>query len=447
VADCRKEEVKRLTIGTVGLALLAGALPAQDLLPPGVLLLSRLKRHVRQELSHLPQYTCLETIQRFRKPAGPKGEMKPTDTMRLEILYTGDRELYASPGDVRFSEGGPLAFTGTGLIGDGVFASHVQNLLVNDNGIFTYRGEENLEGRRAVRYDVRVPVMLSGYQVSIAGGSGIVGIKGALWAEPATLDLLRLEIHADQIPSELPIDDVITTVDYARVRIGPNEVMLPQSGELHLMETSGEEARDIIEFTHCRSFQAESTIAFDAPPSGIVSLRGSGPAAGPANVEVVLPAGLPVTVALTTPVTDKAAVGELLEGRVTGDVALKGKVLMANGSVVKGRIRRLERYSDAGKYFVVGIEFTEVQTPDSLFRFYADLQNVDALPDVQWVISSVGTRMRDLPRETRSYTTTTETISVPNLPGVGCFFVRGTRFNLPAGFKTIWRTRALTPSK
>jgi hypothetical protein len=107
----------------------------------------------------------------------------------------------------------------------------------------------------------------------------------------------------------------------------------------------------------------------------------------------------------------------------------------------------LERYSDAGKYFVVGIEFTEVQTPDSLFRFYADLQNVDALPDVQWVISSVGTRMRDLPRETRSYTTTTETISVPNLPGVGCFFVRGTRFNLPAGFKTIWRTRALTPSK
>lgn len=439
--------MKRLAIGIAGAAFLAAALPAQDALPPGVLLLSRIKRHVRQELSHLPQYTCLETIQRFRKPAGPKGEMKPFDTMRLEILYAGNRELYASPGDVRFSEEGPAAFTGTGLMGDGVFASHVQNLLVNDNGIFAYRGEENLEGRPAVRYDVRVPVMSSGYQVSVAGGRGIVGIKGSLWADPDTLDLLRLEIHADQIPPVLPIDDVITTVEYARVRIGSNEVMLPQSGELHLLETSGEEALDSIEFTHCRSFQAESTIAFEAPPPGMESPRGSGLAAVPAAVAVMLPAGLPVTVALVTPVTAKAAVGELLEGRITSDIAFKGKGLIAKGSVVKGRIRRLERYSDAGNYFVVGIEFTEVQTPDSLFRFYADLQSMEALPEVQSGLSTTSVHGRDLPLGGRSYAATIETLRIPDLPGVGCFFVRGARLNLPRGFKTTWRTRALTPSK
>src|SRR5438309_2117724 len=62
--------------------LLAGVAFPQDLLPPGVLLLSRVKRHTAEELSRLPNISCLETVQREYQP--PNGKMRTLDTVRLE---------------------------------------------------------------------------------------------------------------------------------------------------------------------------------------------------------------------------------------------------------------------------------------------------------------------------------------------------------------------------
>ena len=42
-------------------------LPAQDL-PPGVLALSHIRARVRQTVDRLPDCTCVETVDRFRKP-------------------------------------------------------------------------------------------------------------------------------------------------------------------------------------------------------------------------------------------------------------------------------------------------------------------------------------------------------------------------------------------
>src|SRR6266446_2441200 len=131
------------------LALSALALCGQDL-PPGVLLLSRIKRHMRQELTHLPDFTCLETAQRQSKPAGGRGELKSVDTVRLEVLYTGNHELYAAPGDLDFREDRPSAFVAGGLSASGLFGMFLHALFVNDNGMFTWRGEEVLGGRRTV---------------------------------------------------------------------------------------------------------------------------------------------------------------------------------------------------------------------------------------------------------------------------------------------------------
>ena len=42
-------------------------------LAPDVLLLRDIKSHMREELSRLPNYTCLETVARFRRgPAPPR---------------------------------------------------------------------------------------------------------------------------------------------------------------------------------------------------------------------------------------------------------------------------------------------------------------------------------------------------------------------------------------
>jgi len=135
-----------------------------------------------------------------------------------------------------------------------------------------------------------------------------------------------------------------------------------------------------------------------------------------------------VTTKLTSAVTDKMAVGEMLEGVVAGKVSYRGSVLIEDGAKVRGRVRRMERHADSGAYFIVGLEFTDIESAGGRYRFYADLQEMDLTHGVEWNLrNNIGT----------TYLT--------DLPGVGSFFVRGSRVELPKGFRMVWKTRALTP--
>ncbi len=65
---------------TLAAVILAGMAVSQDL-PPGVLLLSHVKSHIKEDLQRLPDISCLETVQREHQV--PKGKMRPLDTIRL----------------------------------------------------------------------------------------------------------------------------------------------------------------------------------------------------------------------------------------------------------------------------------------------------------------------------------------------------------------------------
>lgn len=170
----------RPVILAVALAPLAGF--PQDL-SPEVLMLARVKSHAREELARIPNYTCVEVLQRFHKTSGPKSTMKPLDTMQLEVAQIGGREMYSWLGDRNFKEDDPAAFIGSGMIGNGLFAAHLRSLFVAGSATFQYRGEEDLGGHSTLRYDFRLPSLWSRYTIHVAGGSGDVGMKGAFWAD------------------------------------------------------------------------------------------------------------------------------------------------------------------------------------------------------------------------------------------------------------------------
>ena len=54
----------RIVLGGLGLAWAAAA----QGLPPGALLLSRVRAHMREELARLPNCSCLETVSREYQP-------------------------------------------------------------------------------------------------------------------------------------------------------------------------------------------------------------------------------------------------------------------------------------------------------------------------------------------------------------------------------------------
>ena len=241
-----------------------GAAQEQDLFPPGVLLLSRIQRHAREEIARLPNISCLETIQREHQ--APGGRLRPLDTVRLEVLSNGAHELYAAPGERKFSEGHPVRYVGSGVIGDGFFGLYLKEVLVNGTASYEYIGEEDEGGRRLARYDFRVPVNLSGHHIQLPEGSGTVGIRGSFWADPETYDVVRLEMDAVDFPPTLPLTEAITVIDYARVSLGEGRgTLLPVAGDFRMTRFTGEFDHNHIEFTHCRLFGARSTISFGAP--------------------------------------------------------------------------------------------------------------------------------------------------------------------------------------
>ena len=421
--------------GLVSLLLLVCAAAAQDL-PPDVLLLARLKSQIREELSRTPNYTCLETVSRYRNESGSRSgqnvTLKPLDTVRLEIVYTDHHEWYGSPGDRNLSSDRPAAFIGVGMIGSGGFAATLNNIV--QGGVFTPRGDQVVDGRSAVRFDFTLSRFLRPLTISIPGGSGTVGEKGSLWADRQTLQLLRLESHADDIPPSLPLDEASTTVNYAPVKIGESSVLLAQHAGMHTLDSSGVDSYNRLEFTHCRAYSAESEIRFDPEPSP--DLKATTPPGAPDTASRTIPALLAVTVRLVTPVSDQDTVGSLIEGKVAGSVMHKGKLLIPDGAVVHGRIRRLDRYQGGGS-FIVGLEFTEVEVPGGgPWQFYADLLAMDKDPRIRATLSE-----RVILPNWNGFSTRETTVTLRELPGVATFFVTGNSFTVPAGFGTTWRTR------
>ncbi len=411
-------------IGASLLALAAVAVP-QDLAPE-VLLLSRIKRHMRDEVSQLPNYTCLETVSRFHR-AGPHSDLNPLDTVRLEIIYSDHKEWYGSPGERNVNNSNPSSFVGSGLMGSGAFATTLTNVMSGAH--FAYQGKENVGERKAVRYDFQFFRQPGAFQISMVGGSGYVGEKGAIWIDPESLDLIRIEAHADDIPGYLPLAAQTTTVNYVRTRIGDRSALLAQEGEMDLVESEGIENYDRLDFTHCRAYSSESAIRFDAEPSFPVATTAAPAAPGSAPN---LPALLRVAVRLTTPVSSGDSVGTLIGGKVSGNVLYKGKIVLRDGAAVQGRIRRLERYQGKGSGvagdYIVGLEFTDVEAVGGHAPFYADLLSLDRRPDIRAALKE-------------QVSAGEAKITLPELPGVASFFVSGKSFTIPAGFGTEWRTR------
>jgi hypothetical protein len=425
----------RIMVAGLGLAWAAGA---QSLLPPGVLLLARVKAHMRQQLARLPNCSCLETVHRNYQRAG--GVMRPLDIVRLEVLYSDHKEIYASPGDRGFGNNQPMDFVGSGAIGNGHFATFLSEAVSEHGLACEYKGEETLQGRLLARYDYRVPANMSGHTMSLPEGTGTVGGKGSFWADPATYDIVHISIEADEIPPELPVKAYVTSIDYAHTILGGTDFLLPQSADSRLTKFSGEESLNHIEFTHCRLYGAQSSISFGDthgfPQFGASSVL-------ELNREL-LPA-LQVVVKLSTRITEKSTVGALIEGVVEGNVPRKKSVLIPSGSPVRGRVRRLEWNGEMGGYYIVGLEFTEIEAAGTRYRFFADLEGTDALPGLGRTIRTKNQETRSLPNGGGWIIESGDTLSLPDLPGVGNFFVQSRRLDLPPGFRMTWKTRALVP--
>jgi hypothetical protein len=326
--------------------------PAKALVSPESVLLGRIRAHMHDVLSHIPNYTCVETMDRTRR-LGPARQFQMQDTLRMEVALVEGKEMFAWPGSKKFESDDLRSLISGGSYGNGAFALFARAVFISEAPVFVYHGDDPVNGIPLVRYDFKVSRIISGYQLRVDDRTAVVSYHGSFWADRQTLDAARLEVVADDIPSTLGLAYSSDRIDYARTRIGDEDFLLPHESQLDMRQTGGMESRNFVRFSSCRQYTGESVLRFDE-----VTATDPGVAPKLPDEEILLPSGLELQIALADNINlESAAAGDEVHGVLAGDLKHKGKILAAKGAVLLGRITRLERYPDRT---VVGFTFTDL---------------------------------------------------------------------------------------
>ena len=421
------------------LACLSAAVwAAQPQLPPDVLL-SQIRASMTENLARLPDYTCVQSVERSHRDSS--GRVLWSDRLRLQAGLAGGKVLFGWPEAGRFEERELGETAGEGTISDGNFALDAHRIFLTEAPVLTYAGEETRSGRRAVRYDYRVALPKSLYRIRAGQREATVGYRGSFWADKKTLDLVRLEVQAEEISQQLAVSESFTSVDYARGRIGDSDFLLPEASELAIKDLSGNVNLNRSRFGAFRKFTAEEVLSLQEAPAG-------GPAQGKSAAKIQLPAGLAFEIQLEKALdSSRAAVGDPLTGRVQGAVKQDGKVLIPKGALVSGRILRLLKRTTPVEYFVVSIAFTSLEAKGARAEMVARLAAIGAYQDPsgpsQLATSNI---YNPLPRETVAELSHLSNRPYPIWePGgePGSLYIKGSRFQLPKDLRLGCKTEPI----
>jgi len=405
------------------LAASANELSLSSLLPP-------IQHHVAEYVAGLPNYTCLETVHRFERPRRVK-DFQTIDTIKLEIAVLNGTEHFAWPGSNQFEDKDlpDLLGGGHGGLAKGDFVMHARNIFLRDQATFSSPRAEKLGDRAAIRLDYEVPVAKSNFEIRADGQKAVVGYKGSAWVDENTLQLLRISLEAENIPSKVRVRSVRSEINYAVVQLGDSQVLLPSSSKYTLQHSSRVDLSSSVEFSGCRQYAATSNLSFD--DAAIAN-----PAAHDSDREAPMPAGIVMPLRLTAAIDSAtAAVGDTLTAVTTRNVLVVGGIDFPAGTTVRGRIRKMERHFDPMPYFVVGLEFNELDTGSRRIPFFAEMKNMTRVPGML-ADGAVG-----MPALARMQS------SLPRIPGVAAFLFTSKRVQIPKGHAMTWETKDAQPAR
>jgi hypothetical protein len=196
-----RNPIRSRGVGLGALCLAAGLCAAGQ--SPGDGQLARFQEKVRQDMTTIPNYTCLETIERAHRDPHSRA-FKPLDTVRLEVSSVAGKELFAWPGSHHFEDRDVTSMVTSGAIGTGMFAMFSHKLFVTGKGTFECLDAEKLAGQASIHCQFNLTSQDSGFEITTGTGSEVVAAKGSFWFDPLSLDLMRLDVYGEAMPTMSP---------------------------------------------------------------------------------------------------------------------------------------------------------------------------------------------------------------------------------------------------
>jgi hypothetical protein len=274
--------------------------------------LPRIREHLRDYVSKLPDYTCRVTIERSSRRTG-RSPFELMDRLRLEVAYTGGSELYAWPGSAAFERSISELLPAHGMVSDGSYGMHMRTLFLRN--VAAFGDPKNVRGQ--IELPFHVDDVRSGYALSTSEGTVPAALQGSVWLNGSTLDVERLEVHV-----ETRLARTAETTTYGRARIGDVDFVVPQTSELILLDPIRSQLRNFSRFDDYHRFAGTSTLRFDAPSESATPATPARPKRErtPAEEQIVatLDSEITADAAIGDAFTVTAEDGTRLTGRLTG---------------------------------------------------------------------------------------------------------------------------------
>jgi hypothetical protein len=214
----------------------------------------------------LPRYVCSEFVTRSQSVSSP-ADFHPIDVISMEVLYTEGQEEYRNIQINGKKTVKKLDETG-GAWSTGEFGTLLMDLFHPSTGaVFTYRRDSRAGGVMAKMYDFEVARENSHWNILAPGQKYRPAYSGAVWIDPATSRVLRIEMEGKGFPEEFPLDHVESATDYQYIRLGDTkQYLLPVHAEtLSCQRGTANCARNVIDFRNYHKYTGESTVTFGVP--------------------------------------------------------------------------------------------------------------------------------------------------------------------------------------
>lgn len=364
-------------ICALSLLLACSCLGAAD----STLILERARHAVADQLDRVANYTCVETIERKYYVEQPRqlrgcgmglGAGKQVlwmdDRLRLDIAVSAGHEIYSWHGEDKFTASSIADVVEGGPISSGNFIGFLQNIFLGAGIHFHYIGEGEQTGSKLYTFNYDVPLAYSAYHITAKAKPALtVPFHGSFVIDGSTYQLRKLQVIPDAIPPASRICSAETSITYQIVDIGGRSSLIPASFVLQTVDERRVRTDSSSEYSACREFRGESTLHFESVDAPVVASNGQ------SKFSKLLPAGIPLRVALSTAVDDGTAyVGDQVQGTLLQSTKVAGTdTVLPKGAVLAGVVTKLEHHYIPAPFQVVGITFQRLSSQDLSYTLIA----------------------------------------------------------------------------
>lgn len=229
---------------------------------PGGDLLERTKEWAGSFTSGLPNFVCQQFTTRYTEVSRSEG-WQAQDVITAKVVYEDGKEGYhdITVGGKKTSKS-MLDLGGSTSTGE--FASMLSSLfdpMRNTNFKF-YRSTSSHDGESAI-YDFKVTLPRSDWTITIGGQTLRPAYSGSVWVDKASAQVRRIELQADNVPKDFPLDEVQSAIDYEDVSLGTAKFLLPTHAEnLSCQRGSSFCTKNTIDFRDYHKYSGESSVTF-----------------------------------------------------------------------------------------------------------------------------------------------------------------------------------------